>query len=145
MFFQKEVLMTPEELASSSASPMASMLLLRLNEDEIGYRTLPMLGTHDQVLGLEGGAGQDSRGRGRTRQPSCLGLDVILAVGIEDPRAGWGDRGGKAVASAAFGRLSGVLCTLMALIGATCRLILTPLAAWAPVGCPRQFSAAARL
>ena len=46
----QEVL-NPEEAAAKSESGInANMMLLRLNEDEIGYRTLPVLGGYEQTL-----------------------------------------------------------------------------------------------
>lgn len=60
--FQNEILAeegqgTSASGASAFPTTAANMLLLRLSEDEIGYRALPVIGEHDQVRGWKEGQG----------------------------------------------------------------------------------------
>jgi hypothetical protein len=45
-----EEVLNPEEAAAKSGGVNANMMVLRLNEDEIGYRTLPVIGAYEQTV-----------------------------------------------------------------------------------------------
>lgn len=76
-----EEVLNPEEAAAKSDSGVnANMMVLRLNEDEIGYRTLPVLGAYEQTVY------QDVDKAPRSTQDGPFGVFKISGLSAADKK-----------------------------------------------------------